>query len=97
MSTPGLPSGGFLGAAHPGRPFWCYAILPRTVSPSLSDASPAKRVAEEDEEQGSVRSFRRQAETKQSGLCDESAQQLQHALRRKKLRRFISGFAENSA
>ena len=82
-----------------GRPsLGCYALFPRTRIPRPhSDASPAKRVAEENEEQGSVRSFRRQAETKQSGLCDESAQQLQHALRRKKLRRFISGSAENSA
>ena len=36
-----------------------------------SRRSPAKRVRREKEEQGSGRSFRRQAETETSGLCDD--------------------------
>ena len=32
---------------------------------------PAKRVRREEEEQGNERSFRRQAETEWSGLCDD--------------------------
>ena len=36
-----------------------------------SRRSPAKRVRREEEEQGSGRSFRRQAETETSGLCDD--------------------------
>ena len=40
-------------------------VLP---NPSLL---PAKRVRREEEEQGNERSFRRQAETEWSGLCDD--------------------------
>ena len=40
-------------------------VLP---NPSLL---PAKRVRREEEEQGNERSFRRQAETETSGLCDD--------------------------
>ena len=47
------------GALAPGRSRWG----PR--------ASPAKRVAWGEEEQGSACSFRRKAETEQSGLCDD--------------------------
>ena len=42
-------------------------------SPTLvSDANPAKRIASEKEEQGSGRSFRRQAEAEPSVLCDDA-------------------------
>ena len=37
-------------------------------------ASPAKRVAWGEEEQGSGRSFARQGETEQSGLCDDEVE-----------------------
>ena len=47
------------GASAPGRSRWG----PR--------ASPAKRVAWGEEEQGSACSFRRKAEAEQSGLCDD--------------------------
>ena len=39
--------------------------------PREPKASPAQRVALGEEEQGSRRSFRRQAETERSGLCDD--------------------------
>ena len=39
--------------------------------PRYSRRSPAKRVRREEEEQGNKRSFRRQAETEWSGLCDD--------------------------
>ena len=39
--------------------------------PRYSRRSPAKRVRREEEEQGNERSFRRQAETEWSGLCDD--------------------------
>ena len=39
--------------------------------PRCSRRSPAKRVRREEEEQGNERSFRRQAETEWSGLCDD--------------------------
>ena len=39
----------------------------------ISRRSPAQRVRREEEEQGSVRSFRRKAETEVSGLCDDEA------------------------
>ena len=39
--------------------------------PRYSRQSPAKRVCREEEEQGNERSFRRQAETEWSGLCDD--------------------------
>ena len=38
----------------------------------VSDANPAKRIAAEKEEQGSGLSFRREAEAKLSGLCDDA-------------------------
>ena len=39
---------------------------------SVSDANPAKRFTAEKEEQGSERSFRREAEAESSGLCDDA-------------------------
>ena len=38
----------------------------------VSAANPAKRIAAEKEEQGSERSFRREAEAESSGLCDDA-------------------------
>ena len=49
-------------AASPGA----FCPIPR-----CSRRSPAKRVRREGEEQGNERSFRRQAETEWSGLCDD--------------------------
>ncbi|OUP50772.1 hypothetical protein B5F19_14875 [Pseudoflavonifractor sp. An184] len=49
-------------AASPGA----FCPIPRR-----SRRSPAQRVCREEEEQGNERSFRRQAETEWSGLCDD--------------------------
>ena len=48
------------------RPQAAFCPIPR-----YSRRSPAKRVRREEEEQGNERSFRRQAETEWSGLCDD--------------------------
>ena len=57
-----------------------------------SRRSPAQRVRREEEEQGSERSFRRQAETETSGLCDDEppwAKELAARRRRNSLKKEI--------
>src|SRR5699024_12676656 len=51
---------------HDALPILAFCPIPR-----CSRRSPAKRVRREEEEQGNERSFRRQAETEWSGLCDD--------------------------
>ena len=70
------------GAKRPKNPLVGSARVTTTASPVLlsfsrfatpaSDANPAQRIAAEKEEQGSGRSFRREAEAESSGLCDDA-------------------------
>ena len=48
---------------------------PEATTPA-SDANPAKRIASEKEEQGSGLRFRRKAEAKPRGLCDDAIPQM---------------------
>src|SRR5699024_11514591 len=51
---------------HDALPILAFCPIPR-----CSRRSPAKRIRREEEEQGNERSYRRQAETEWSGLCDD--------------------------